>query len=822
MRIIKIKPVNFRGFGSSDWISLDKGLVLFHGPNGFGKTSLAEGLEWLLFGVTSRRQKGDDYSKTEYAGSYRNVHAPKGATTKVSAVVRMDDGTEHELARELVLGKSGADSDSITFVDGAKGDFASIGIITERLRSPVITQHGLQDFVHTTPKERRDFVSSALGLDSLIQFKNGLEKTRNHLRSSPPADVQDAHTRLQKAASVLKSNPNLTDLRDRWSKGQYDVDQDSTQLSEAAVKVLGLGAEHTRSWPSLLQTLVEARKDAAQTVYDTTAIEPNQQGEHHLQTVLQTRILALADLHELNTAAAHLLSATTAKFSEALLRLWQQGLALVQDSPSDNCPLCEASTFPGTKREEIHRRVVDNAEYLNAVRQVNAKAETLVTRIKQLGAAVTNSFPRFANVEAKTKLRELCHDQSVETESFLLIHDTVQTRVESVLARLNDLLKKVAALPAALTSPLGADQCSNEMPQISDALVELVDLVEGSHSTYATGWATFASILRGRFAAESKVAEFDSVITGIGVLKSLSIASVFQKYLNALLEDLRVVESHLQEKQRELIGTRGASIAQWYDLMNPGANVRYRGMEPGTNMIKLLGETFNKEISAPACLSQAQLNCLGLSVHFMRATAPGVLNRFLIIDDPVQSMDEEHTETFIGEVIPRLIDTEGFQVIVLSHLSPFVDRIAALSLHRDFLRYNYEEFQVSGPQVVRHEPIKRGLADIKRMAQSNEANRRLAVDRLRVVAEQLIRDIHLKVVGAPLDPRLDTATAAQLLPVFSSIPSTLPDEHQKLKDTIGFSDPSHHTEIGWQVPTTSQIMAHQQRLDHFAKKYDVL
>ncbi len=78
MRLIELTVRNFRGFGSkAQTIRLDRDLVLFFGPNGFGKTSLAEAIEWVFYGFTKRRRQGDGYSKAEYAGSYANAHRGK-------------------------------------------------------------------------------------------------------------------------------------------------------------------------------------------------------------------------------------------------------------------------------------------------------------------------------------------------------------------------------------------------------------------------------------------------------------------------------------------------------------------------------------------------------------------------------------------------------------------------------------------------------------------------------------------------------------------------------------------------------------------------
>jgi len=75
MRLVELTVRNFRGFGTSgDPIRLDRDLILVYGPNGFGKTSLAEAIEWLFYGSTKRRLHGEEYSKAEYAGTYANAH----------------------------------------------------------------------------------------------------------------------------------------------------------------------------------------------------------------------------------------------------------------------------------------------------------------------------------------------------------------------------------------------------------------------------------------------------------------------------------------------------------------------------------------------------------------------------------------------------------------------------------------------------------------------------------------------------------------------------------------------------------------------------
>ena len=99
MRLKALTVRNFRGFGAAaETIDLDRDLVLFYGPNGHGKTSLAEAIEWLFYGTTKRRQRGEDFSKAEYANTFANVHG--GVPTEVVLKVHLG-GKDVEFSRRL-------------------------------------------------------------------------------------------------------------------------------------------------------------------------------------------------------------------------------------------------------------------------------------------------------------------------------------------------------------------------------------------------------------------------------------------------------------------------------------------------------------------------------------------------------------------------------------------------------------------------------------------------------------------------------------------------------------------------------------------------
>jgi recombinational DNA repair ATPase RecF len=80
VKITYLELAGFRSFGTDPQrLDIASPLLVIHADNSQGKTSLAEALEFLLTGATSRRQLSGG-SLQEYSHALRNVHMSADAT----------------------------------------------------------------------------------------------------------------------------------------------------------------------------------------------------------------------------------------------------------------------------------------------------------------------------------------------------------------------------------------------------------------------------------------------------------------------------------------------------------------------------------------------------------------------------------------------------------------------------------------------------------------------------------------------------------------------------------------------------------------------
>jgi energy-coupling factor transporter ATP-binding protein EcfA2 len=806
MRLLNLTIRNFRGFGNAiTSITLDGDLLLFFGPNGFGKTSLAEAIEWLFYGTTKRRQQGESYSRAEYANSFANIHG--GVPTEVSATVLLN-GQQLLLARRLLQGEA-----SETLVDGVVSPFSSISVNPIEAVYPVVAQHGLQTFVHSKPKDRRDAICAALGLDELTTLKNTLDSARSSFQRSPPRAIVDARGELAANAPILAQINETQDVGRRWrlSPPVVNLPVDLEALQTAAASLTG---QACRTPEAALINLRARRSVASRSVFDAEKLAPSDGVLGSIEAELQGAGEALVSAER---AIGAVVASLASAYSAAFLELWKKGLEL---SPTgDKCPMCEEDTLTADKRGELAKKIADNADML-------AKNSLLTTAINAAKARITRANAQMDEFgvddlthEDLEQLNRLFIGQGDALDEYLSKAEAFRTERATIKAKLTAAGAFLDGCMAQLDNAENAPGVVEHCAQVKDVVQNIVPATLDAFRSYAEAWKAFEPRLAALVSSDEFITRIDAVGKSLRAEPHLRILDRYDSILRETQELIRVVEQEMQDRQAALLTTRGTEVKDLYDRLNRGANVVFDHMEPGTDSMKLHATSFGTPMSAAANLSECQLNCLGMAMWLMRATTPSSPFGFVLLDDPVQSMDDDHTEAFISDIVPHLLDNHGKQVIVLSHVKRITERLRELNGARQVKLYHYESYERTGPTVTEQIALQMLLAEIKGAARGNEQNRKYCVDRIRVLIEHFVRELHLSLMGIPAPLQYDRATAAQLLPLFQTITGTTPQEHVGLRDTVRFCDPAHHTQVGYSVPVQSNIQPHIDRLEGLLRKY---
>ena len=810
MRLLSVKPTWFRAFGNTnDPINLDADLVVLHGANGFGKSSLSEAIEWLLFGKTKRRAKGEKQSgERDYQGSFRNVHALSADLSSVEMNVRLKTGVEHILKRDLIEGPYNSES-SKTYIDGIEGDFASLGLHFDEIYDPILAQNGLKDFIHTRPKERRDRISSAFGLEPLIRLKSVLDKARERFQRTPPQSVQSAQSALRATIAAMQNCPTMIPIANKWSSNNVEAGLDKPAIHNAIIEFLGSEVVLENA---VRDRLLKRREETSRRIFETTPLLPP--SDFDAKAAIFTRSINPFEskTQELISTFEHFLQQTVALYSQSLLGFWKTGLGL--NLQRDNqCPMCEEDTLTQTKRSELQGRIDASKGYTAIKEAFERSCAELVQLFSQIETDIAGLFPKFLNLEQSNRLIALFSSGDLALTSFLSVHDNTKRELNVYNASLARIKRRIQNIPTQTQDAGHVASLQRFLTKLSEMTKARLTIVLKEANGYHSAFSSFKALLEARVAKQSSILEIDGMLKPFDNWQSIITVGVHNQLLADVLEVIQLLESHIQTKQNALFASRGQEIFEWYDLMNRGASVKFSKIEPGTDSLTIWGEAFGKDLNAAACLSECQLNCLGLSIHFTRALSPGSPFGFLLLDDPVQSMDDDHCQALIIDVLKKLSE-KGKQIIVMSHVAGLIDNIWDTYYDKQPRRLRISDFQVGGPTIEDAETLDSALKRADSLSQGNDDNRRLAMGSIRRCVELLIRATCRK-TGSQPPP--DSSNAKSMIPYFQMCPGTNPTQTQGLQTTINFSNPATHAQQGWTPPTQPQIQPHIDRLNQIAR-----
>lgn len=412
-------------------------------------------------------------------------------------------------------------------------------------------------------------------------------------------------------------------------------------LQKIATRLCGVSVTTVDEALAALRT---RRSEASKAIFDATKITPAITAATDLETFAESAGTVNAGFVEFETALSDAIAALAATYSVALLDFWAKGLALTP--AGDVCPMCEAPTLTPATRVELQKRIADSAAAIASDKTFMAKTAAVSPALTTLNTAAMKCCTKVLPPSDRVLLRALLKGSEPELDAFLTIYDELDAAKAALSAQTKAAADYLGAVPAQIVDGANAPQLLADAVATRDSVARACRIFEAAVTVYQEHWPTFADMLNAHIGTQDMVARIDAVGKTLRSVPAMELHEKYETILAETQEVIRGVEAALQLKQKALLTTRGGEVKTLYDMLNPGANVVFQGMEPGTDQLKLHAASFGVQMSAAANLSECQLNCLGLSFWVMQATSPGSPFGFIVLDDPIQAMDDDHAEAF--------------------------------------------------------------------------------------------------------------------------------------------------------------------------------
>ncbi|MFG1759775.1 AAA family ATPase [Micromonospora echinofusca] len=625
-----VTVAGFRGVGPERTLQIDPGpgLTLVVGRNGSGKSSFAEAVELALTGDSARWAERNSVWRT----GWRNLHSPDPCW--IVAQLHVDgEAKPVTVTRSWPLGAALADAEvTVSSAQGRHADLAELGLARPlELYRPFLTAAELGRLTAGTQSQLFDAISAILGLEAITDADQRL------MAAARPVDATIKEVRARRAA-LAEELTGVAD--DRARRASVLLKGRGTADLVALGAILDEPEEVAADGPLLLcRLLVELRVPAAAEV--TRLAEQLREASAEMQQHDGGRNLA-------------------ALRSAELLRLAIEHHEDVGDGP---CPVCAAGMLDGDWRSAAGASLAQLRDRSLAAQSAAARLTALLRQAHHLidNLAVPEDDTTDSPLSEPRDATEMPLDAPRDAAKMPL--DEVREAAEAPLDGLREAvaaLRRVPAEPAELAAHLDA-----RYPAVVAAAEAARAYAEGVLRQRDTGWRRAAAELRGWVDAAARLPEREATLARVKA------ARAWLKSTAARLRNERVAP-FAEHSQRIWAQLRQESNVELGAMTLEGTNTRRRVAFP----VSVDGADNG---TALGVMSQGEMHALGLATFLPRGCAPESPFRFVVVDDPVQSMDPAKVDG-LARVLAAL--AEQRQVVVFTHDTRLPDAVRRLDLGR--------------------------------------------------------------------------------------------------------------------------------------------
>ena len=685
-RLKSLTIEGFRGFRDAAAFDLDASTIIFTGPNGTGKTSVFDALQWVMLGSIKRLEglrfrKNVEHIVDSYCEGGRASVALEIVVDGRDATVQRR-GNYSESTLEIV-----STAATPLFGDEAE-DWLGRKLIPHEPKAlaMALTTRGLlqQDVMRSVLEakaaDRYANVSAVLGLSDL----EGFERAAQDSAKQAGVRRQLAEQKLLEAVGLVKSaSSRVETLRQRatqrasvevaWGTLRSALAEGSKRVRVevpdvmTAEQALAL-AKHSRLLARRVGDLLESSRNLRKQKKDLDPAPTPDQLE-------QLDIAVKEALSKLQAAESELQQTTgvlssTEKASQEMARLAAASIPLL----TTQCPVCGQSIDP-LQVEEHLRKVTSDTSTLVALRQA---VETATEKVRATRAHV----------------KEL-QDKYVLTQTLVDQWESLLKNEKSCIARVAELTSDAAA-SIALTG-LFYDEIEHWGTEIAGSLDRLATELETYSDVVAESQST-GEIDR----AESEL---------VSAQANLEVRRVSSKQVALRASRLKQLSDAATKARVDVTTVRFAAIEPLvrdiYSRLDPHPAFKMIGFKhdmyygKGTSSPVVRDITAGVEADPLIVFSASQANIAALSYFLAMSLGAGERALpFVLLDDPLHSMDDVNVLGFAD--LCRFLRADR-QLVLSTHDRRFANLLRRKLAPRDprdlTLIHQFTGWDRSGPSM---------------------------------------------------------------------------------------------------------------------------
>lgn len=612
-RLKRLEVGPFRGFRRPEEFDLQKDIVLFSGPNGTGKTSLCEALEFALTGEVEEASA----RRIEIAEYLDNIHAQT-----------------HEEPRLYPQGD---------------GETAPIFPQPEALQFAIIERNRIDSFARLaarTPAQAESLIASLFGLDAFNELvRNFASSIDGHLKLERPRQEQLAQRQQERDRAIERLAAA--------SQALIRLDAERVEIAEefepgcSYERLSGLlGASGSRGRLDELQEALEQRI-------------PEASGWNRERFTTLRRELKLKHREH-----GKIREQLQARASEVSYRSLYSAVIDLQSDGADRCPACETPLDRVTT--DPFARATRGLELLASLAELEQQSELTEKHVTRLVHTLKDSIKNFlpfidGNADDLQRLIEWAHSDDVDSilDGGVLDRETWYTLLRQLRAvefRDTVIRARLAQRQALVVERDRLQEAGSRLTELSGRRAQQIDAM-AADQTLVDGFNETNADLLEAVSRESEIIQFE------------------QRIANAYDDYCRNLQEYSDSLPEELLGNLNELTCDFYNRINAygvaGDSLAHIALprRGGERIMVAFRRAPEDQHDALQILSEGHIRCIGLAILLAKNVKLGL--PLIVFDDVVNAIDDAH-RTAIRELLIGDDRLRQKQLLITCHSPEFI------------------------------------------------------------------------------------------------------------------------------------------------------